>query len=336
MNAGTAPSLTQNVAPLDAGAHVTAIGWLKGTAAFGLGDGGVSAGEGRREPSRRGASGCGRARGGKRRRALRHRRRRRTGGRDERGRLHQDPRRDQGRLDRFARLERRRRLRLRDRQAGDRPRRQGPGEDPRGPLRRPWACLRAQGLPAGDLPLQRRDPVVSQRGGQAGIPRMEGLASRRHLVAGCPLRRDLHAGERAPRLAARSRQGPYAHERLPVEDALPLLVRRTASGSPPPAPRRPSSGPSNPRKARWARRRANAASGPPRSAGSPSIPTPMCWPSATRTAASCSIRLNDASELLVRPAVEDGGITAMAWDKGGKRLAFGCEDGQAGILTLPA
>jgi WD40 repeat protein len=47
------------------------------------------------------------------------------------------------------------------------------------------------------------------------------------------------------------------------------------------------------------------------------------------------IRLTDASELLVRPAVKDSGVTAMAWDKGGKRLAFGCEDGQAGILTLP-
>jgi WD40 repeat protein len=48
------------------------------------------------------------------------------------------------------------------------------------------------------------------------------------------------------------------------------------------------------------------------------------------------IRLNDASELLVRPAVEDSEITALVWDKAGRHLAFGCEDGQAGILTLPA
>src|SRR5215212_5816526 len=41
MTATAAPSLTQNVAPLDAGAHVTALAWLKDTAAFGLGDGGV-------------------------------------------------------------------------------------------------------------------------------------------------------------------------------------------------------------------------------------------------------------------------------------------------------
>src|ERR671910_97009 len=41
MTAGTAPSLTQSVVPVNAGAHVTAVGWLKGTVAFGLGDGGV-------------------------------------------------------------------------------------------------------------------------------------------------------------------------------------------------------------------------------------------------------------------------------------------------------
>ncbi len=47
------------------------------------------------------------------------------------------------------------------------------------------------------------------------------------------------------------------------------------------------------------------------------------------------IRLTDASELLVRPALRGSGITAFAWDKGGKRLAFGTEDGAAGVLTLP-
>jgi WD40 repeat protein len=48
------------------------------------------------------------------------------------------------------------------------------------------------------------------------------------------------------------------------------------------------------------------------------------------------IRLTDASELLVRPAERGSGITAFAWDKLGKRLAFGTEDGTAGVLTLPA
>ena len=47
------------------------------------------------------------------------------------------------------------------------------------------------------------------------------------------------------------------------------------------------------------------------------------------------IRLTDASELLVRPAQKGSGITAFAWDKLGKRLAFGTEDGLAGVLTLP-
>lgn len=47
------------------------------------------------------------------------------------------------------------------------------------------------------------------------------------------------------------------------------------------------------------------------------------------------IRFTDASELLVRPAVKDSGITALVWDMAGRRLAFGGEDGQAGILTLP-
>jgi WD40 repeat protein len=47
------------------------------------------------------------------------------------------------------------------------------------------------------------------------------------------------------------------------------------------------------------------------------------------------LRLTDASELLVRPAGKDSGITCFAWDKGGKRLAFGCANGEAGILTLP-
>lgn len=46
------------------------------------------------------------------------------------------------------------------------------------------------------------------------------------------------------------------------------------------------------------------------------------------------IRLTDAAELMVRmPA--DAPVTALAWDAKGTRLAFGTEDGAAGILTLP-
>ncbi|CAO4166762.1 WD40 repeat domain-containing protein [Methylorubrum populi] len=48
------------------------------------------------------------------------------------------------------------------------------------------------------------------------------------------------------------------------------------------------------------------------------------------------VRFTDASELLVRPAVKGSAISALAWDAAGARLAFGCADGQAGLLTLPA
>ncbi|CAM5777190.1 hypothetical protein LMIY3S_05911 [Labrys miyagiensis] len=47
-------------------------------------------------------------------------------------------------------------------------------------------------------------------------------------------------------------------------------------------------------------------------------------------------RLTDASEILVRRAVNGSNVTALAWDKTGAQLAIGTEDGQAGILTLPA
>jgi WD40 repeat protein len=48
------------------------------------------------------------------------------------------------------------------------------------------------------------------------------------------------------------------------------------------------------------------------------------------------VRLTDASELLARHPSEGSGITTLAWDKSGKRLAFGGAHGQAGVLTLPA
>ncbi len=47
-------------------------------------------------------------------------------------------------------------------------------------------------------------------------------------------------------------------------------------------------------------------------------------------------RLTDASEILVRRAVNGSGITALVWDRTGAQLAIGAEDGAAGILTLPA
>ena len=47
------------------------------------------------------------------------------------------------------------------------------------------------------------------------------------------------------------------------------------------------------------------------------------------------LRLPDAAELLVRDAAGFS-VTALAWDDHGRRLAFGCADGAAGVLTMPA
>ena len=46
------------------------------------------------------------------------------------------------------------------------------------------------------------------------------------------------------------------------------------------------------------------------------------------------IRLEDASELMVRRPSEGSAITALAWDAKGAHLAFGSRDGQAGTLAL--
>ena len=49
-------------------------------------------------------------------------------------------------------------------------------------------------------------------------------------------------------------------------------------------------------------------------------------------------RLTDGSEILVRHPARDqdrARISALAWDEKGARLAFGAENGDAGVLTLP-
>lgn len=47
------------------------------------------------------------------------------------------------------------------------------------------------------------------------------------------------------------------------------------------------------------------------------------------------VRLTDASELVVRHVAAGGAVTALAWDAKGDRLAFGTDEGPAGLLTLP-
>ncbi len=45
------------------------------------------------------------------------------------------------------------------------------------------------------------------------------------------------------------------------------------------------------------------------------------------------VRLEDGAAILVRPA--DGApISALAWSPSGQSLAFGTEDGKAGVLAL--
>ena len=77
-------------------------------------------------------------------------------------------------------------------------------------LRRPITMARRSGFPR------------SRRAPDAG---MEGLASRRDLLARRALPRHLDAGECAARLAA-SRCAQHAHDRLSRQDALAVLVAR--------------------------------------------------------------------------------------------------------------
>jgi len=53
-------------------------------------------------------------------------------------------------------------------------------------------------------------------------------------------------------------------------------------------------------------------------------------------------RLNDAAEIIVRavkdvePEAKGLAVSALCWNKDGRRLIYGTEDGQAGVLDLPA
>jgi hypothetical protein len=47
-----------------------------------------------------------------------------------------------------------------------------------------------------------------------------------------------------------------------------------------------------------------------------------------------AVRFADAQEALLRRPGE-GPVSALAWDSGGKLLAFGTEGGAAGVVDLP-
>jgi hypothetical protein len=47
-------------------------------------------------------------------------------------------------------------------------------------------------------------------------------------------------------------------------------------------------------------------------------------------------RIPDGAEIVVRaPPLGGGAISALAWDKSGRKLLFGTEDGGAGLLDMP-
>jgi WD40 repeat protein len=47
------------------------------------------------------------------------------------------------------------------------------------------------------------------------------------------------------------------------------------------------------------------------------------------------VRMSDGAEILARNAGAGGPVTALAWDRIGSRLAFGTEEGAAGVVALP-
>ena len=48
-----------------------------------------------------------------------------------------------------------------------------------------------------------------------------------------------------------------------------------------------------------------------------------------------ALLLSACGDSKTKPAAKGSGVSALAWDASGGRLAFGCADGQAGLLTLP-
>ncbi|MFC3694845.1 WD40 repeat domain-containing protein [Chenggangzhangella methanolivorans] len=51
--------------------------------------------------------------------------------------------------------------------------------------------------------------------------------------------------------------------------------------------------------------------------------------------AALIVRISDGAEILARNPGDGGAVTALGWDGRGDRLAFGTEDGAAGVVALP-
>ena len=237
-----APSLTENVAPVEAGAHVVG-GRLarRHRRRFALGDGAraCSRRTARRTASRRIPDGAILV-AAERRRAPRHRRRRRPrrGDRPRTARRASSPTTER-RLDRCAGAPARRRLAWSAGKTRARPRRQGPREDA---SRRPPRCAaspsrrRAIGSPSATTTACRsgsRTPRPSPKPLE-----WKGSHLDVDLVAGRALRRHLDAGERAAWLAPRPDKGHMRMTGYPGQDALAGPGRMTACGSRPQRRRR--------------------------------------------------------------------------------------------------
>jgi WD40 repeat protein len=174
---------------------------------------------------------------------------------------------------------------------------------------------------------------------------MVGLAPRHHHFAGRSVLRHRHAGERPARLA-HFRQEGHADDRLSVEDALVLMspdgqwLATSGADACVIWPFQSKDGPMGKAPRECGVRPARVS----RVAFHPSLPIVALgyddgWVLLCRT--------TDSAELLVRKGLDEtdevdarnrprAPVSALAWDKDGKRLLFGLETGDAGLLTLPA
>ena len=140
------------------------------------------------------------------------------------------------------------------------------------------------------------------------------------------------AGADAARLAPGRRQG-HAHVGLFGQGALDGVDARAASGSRPRAPSSSSSGRSQPRTARWASSRAWSRPTSKRAVAVACHPKQEIVAVGFEDGLVMLCRIEDGAEILAKkPGAAP--VSALAWSADGSKLAFGTEDGEAGIVDL--